>query len=157
MTSRPAAGSLVPGPKIGSGAGGPKQVVVLLRDHAAADHKDVRTAQPPELRHQLGQQRLVARGERTDAHHVHIVFDRLAGRLLRRLKQRPDVDIESKIRIRRRDDPGPAVVPVLAQLGDVDPGAAAFTGGERIRHRADLLDLRTRAELGTCRRRQSRG
>ena len=70
-------------------------------------------------------------GERADADRVHVVLDRLARAFLRRLEQRPDVDVEAEVGERARDHLGAAVVPVLAELGDHHARPAALLGGER--------------------------
>ena len=57
---------------------------------------------------------------------MDIVLHRLARDLVGRLKQRPDVHVETQVGQRRGYDPGAAVVTVLAQLGHQDPRPAPF-------------------------------
>ena len=57
-------------------------------------------------------------GERRHAENMHVVLDRLARGFRRRRKQRPDIDVEAEIGKGRRDHLLPAVVAVLADLGD---------------------------------------
>ena len=59
----------------------------------------------------------------------------------RRREQRADIDVEAEIGEGRRDHLLPAVVAVLADLGDQDARAAAFVGLER---RDQLLHARDR-------------
>ena len=59
--SRAASGMLVPGPKIALTPGLLQEAVVLLRDHAAADHQDVARALRLQRLDQLRRQRLVPR------------------------------------------------------------------------------------------------
>jgi hypothetical protein len=112
-------------------AGGIQEVVVLLRDHAADEDDDVVGA----LRLQLGDdgrhQRLVAGGQRADAHRVHVVLDRLARAFLGRLEQRAHVDVEAQVGKGRGHHLGAAVVAVLAELGDhhARPAALRFAEG----------------------------
>jgi hypothetical protein len=71
-------------------------------------------------------QRLVAGGQRADAHRVHVVLDRLARAFLGRLEQRAHVDVEAQVGEGRGHHLGAAVVAVLAQLGDHHARAAAL-------------------------------
>ena len=90
---------------------------------------------PPCARERLDQlrhQHLVAGGERADADHVDVVLDRLARRLLGRLEQGADVDVEADVGERGRDHLGAAVVAVLAELGDQQARPAALGLGERL-------------------------
>ena len=82
-------------------------------------------------------QRLVPGGERRDPHRVHVVLDRLARGLFRRLEERADVDVEAEIGEGRRDDLGAPVVAVLPELRDHDPRPAPFGGRERLDVRLD--------------------
>ena len=61
---------------------------------------------------------------------VHVVLDRVAGDLGRRLEQRADVDVEAEVGERGGDDLGAAVVAVLAHLHHEHAGAATLGGGE---------------------------
>jgi hypothetical protein len=95
--------------------------VVLRRDHAAHHHHDVgprpsAASASLERRHQ----REVTGGQRADAHHVHVVLDRLLGHLGGRLEQRAHVHVEAQVGERGGDDLLAAVVPVLAHLGHQD-------------------------------------
>ena len=87
-------------------------------------------------------QREVAGGQRRDADDVHVGLHRLPGDLLRRLEQRADVDVEAEVGERGGDDLLPAVVAVLAHLGDQDARAAALGLLERRRHAAGLVQRR---------------
>ena len=86
-------------------------------------------------------------GERADADDVHVVVDGLLGRLLRRLEQRADVDVEAQIGERRGDDLLAAVVAVLAELGDQDARPTPFTLEELL----DLLCDLGRRRSAVCR------
>src|SRR5262249_5880794 len=97
-------------------------VVVLRRDDAADDDQDVVAAQVRERLPRRRDQREVAGRERADADDVIVVIDGLAGRLLRRLEQRADIDVETQVGERRGDDLLAAVVAVLAELGDQNAG-----------------------------------
>ena len=79
-----------------------------------------------------GDERLVSRRLRGDADHVHVVLDCLTRGLLRGLEERADVHVEAEIRKRGRNDPGAAVVPVLAKLDHQHARAAPFLAGERL-------------------------
>lgn len=70
----------------------------------------------------------MAGSQARDAQHMHIIFHSLAGRFGRGLEKRTDIHIKSDIGIPRRNHFGSTVVPVLSQLGDHDPGLAAFSG-----------------------------
>ena len=77
-------------------------------------------------------------GLRRHPDHVHVVLDRLARDLFRRLEERPHVDVEPEIGERRRDHLGAAVVPVLPDLRDEHARPAAVLLGEAL----DLLSQR---------------
>ena len=79
---------------------------------------------------QRGHQRQVPGRQRRHPDHVHVVVGGLARHLVGRGEQRADVDVEADVRERRRDHLLPAVVPVLAHLGDQDAGPAAVGLGE---------------------------
>ena len=111
---------LVPGPEHGLGAGREQRVVVRRRDDAADHDHDVAAAVLLQRRLQLGHQRQMPRRQRRDADDVHVVLDGLARRLVGRGEQRPDVDVEAQVGERRGDHLLPAVVAVLAHLGDQD-------------------------------------
>ena len=99
------------------GDAGVAQLVVVLRgDHAAGDHEDVVAALLAQLRDELGDERLVPGGLARHADDVHVVLDRVARRLLGRLEQRADVDVEAEVGERGGDHLGAAVVAVLAEL-----------------------------------------
>ena len=103
-----------------------QRVDVLRRDHPADDDEDVAA---PELRQrglELGDERQVAGGQGRHADDVHVGLDRLAGDLGGGLEQRADVDVEAEIGEGRGDDLLPAVVAVLADLGDEDPRLPAM-------------------------------
>ena len=74
----------------------------------------------------------MAGGERRHADDMHVVLDRLAGGFLRRLEQRADIDVEAEIGEGGCDDLLPAVVAVLAHLGDQDARPAAVLGLETV-------------------------
>src|SRR6266511_5247714 len=114
----------------GGYAGVEQEVVVAGRDHAAADDEDVAAVLLAQLLDELGHEGLVAGGLARDADDVHVVLDRVAGRLLRRLEQRADVDVEADVGERGRDHLGAAVVAVLAHLHDEHAGPAALDLGE---------------------------
>ena len=61
---------------------------------------------------------------------MHVVLDRLARRLLRRLEQRPDIDVEADIGEGGGDHLGAAVMAVLAQLHHQQAGPPAALLGE---------------------------
>ena len=96
----------------------------------------------------LGDQRLVAAGQRGDAEHVHVVLDGVPRHLLRRLEQRADVHVEAEVGERGGDDLRAAVVAVLAHLGDQDPERPALLLRERGGHLPRLLELGVRLALG---------
>ena len=96
------------------------------------DDEDVVAALLAQLGDQLGHQRLVPGGLARHADDVHVVLDRVAGRLVGRLEQRADVDVEAEVGERGGDDLGAAVVAVLAQLHDQHARAAALVLGERV-------------------------
>ena len=123
---RAACGMLVPGPKIAATPGLAQLVVVLRGDHAADDDEDVVAALLAQLRDELGHQRLVPGGLARHADDVHVVLDRVARRLLGRLEERADVDVEAEVGERGGDHLGAAVVAVLAELGDEHARAAAL-------------------------------
>src|SRR5690606_28380870 len=68
----------------------------------------------------------VARGERGDTDDVHVGVDRLLRDLLGRGEERPDVDVEAHVGKGGDHYLLSTVVPVLAHLGDQDPGTAAL-------------------------------
>ena len=151
-TLRAASGMLVPGPNTAATPAAVQRVVVLRRDDAAAHDHHVPGARGLELLDELGHQRLVARGLARHADDVHVVVDRVAGGLGRRLEQRADVDVEAEVGEGGGDDLGPAVVAVLAHLHDQHAGPAALGLGERLdvglhrleRHRRPRRPRRTR-------------
>ena len=57
---------------------------------------------------------------------MHVVFDGLSHSLLGRLEQRTDIDIETDIGKRRRNDFRASVVPVLPEFDDEQARPAAF-------------------------------
>ena len=100
----------------------------------------------------------MARRLARDADHVHVVLDRLARRLLRRLEQRPDVDVEAEVGEGRGDHLEAAVVAVLAELHHQHARAPAVRLGEGLdlaAHGVELVvavvgaavDARHRADL----------
>src|SRR5690554_2407019 len=89
---------------------------------------------------QLGDEREMPRRERARADDVHIIFDRLARRLIGRLKERADVDVEAEIGEGRRDHLLAAIVPILPHLCDKDARTPAEFLSELIRFFACLLD-----------------
>ena len=124
---------LVPGPKIGGDAGVAQEVVVLRRDHAAARRRGCRRRPARAARSMsCGHERLVAGGLARHADDVHVVLDRVAGRLLGRLEQRAEVDVEAEVGERGGDHLGAAVVAVLAHLHDEHARPAALRLGERV-------------------------
>ena len=72
----------------------------------------------------------MSRRERRHADDVHIVLDRLAGRLLRRREERADIDVEAEIGESRGDHLLAAVMAVLAHLGDQDARPSPVARGE---------------------------
>src|SRR6185437_11336270 len=111
-------------------AGLGEKVIVLRRDHAAAYHQYVVTPCRAQRLDQRRHQRAVARRLARHTDDVNVVFDGLARGFFRRLKQRPDIDVEAEIGERRGDHLGAAVMAVLAELGDEEPRPAAFFMGE---------------------------
>ena len=85
-----------------------------------------------------GHERLVPGGLARHADDVHVVLDRVARRLLGRLEQRADVDVEAEVGERGGDHLGAAVVAVLAELGDEHARPAALALGERRRPRSRM-------------------
>ena len=73
---------------------------------------------------------------------MDVVLDRLARRLLGRLEQGADVDVEADVGERGRDHLGAAVVAVLAELGDQEARPAALGLGERLDLALDGHELR---------------
>ena len=71
-------------------------------------------------------------GQRGHPNHVHVIVGGLPGYLLRRGEQRAHVDVETDVGERGRDDLLPAVVAVLAHLGDQDARPAAIGLGEAL-------------------------
>src|SRR5699024_10250490 len=65
----------------------------------------------------------------------------LARRLFRRLKERPDVDVEAEIREGGRDDLLAAIVAILAHFGDEDARATAMLAEERLAALSRRLDV----------------
>ncbi len=140
-------------------AGALELVVVLRRHHAANHDHDVVAAFLRQRRLKLGYEREVRRRERGDAEHVHVVLDRLARGFRGRREQRSDIDIEAEIGEGGGDHLLPAVVAVLADLGDEDAWPPPFVGLERgdqalharnrFRHGADLpfVDAGDRLDL----------
>ena len=109
------------------GDAGVAQLLVVLRgDHAARHDHDVVAALLAQLGDELGDERLVPGRLARHADHVHVVLDGVARRLLGRLEQRADVDVEAEIGERGRDHLGAAVVAVLAELHDEDARATAL-------------------------------
>ena len=74
---------------------------------------------------------------------------------LRRCEQRSDFHVESEIRERRGDDLLPAIVAVLAHLGDQNSRSAALVLGERAGHRDHpVIGLSARVQPPRDRRRR---
>ena len=71
---------------------------------------------------------------------VDIVFDRFGRRLLRGLKQRADIDVETYVGKCRGDDLGAAVVAVLAELANQDARPSSLALGETRDCRLNLLE-----------------
>src|SRR3954454_20356142 len=109
-----------------------QEIVVLRRDHAAADDEDVAGALLAQRVDQGRDQGLVAGGLAGDADDVDVVFDCLAGGFLRGLEQRADIDVETDIGEGGGDDLGAAVVTVLGELYDQHARAAGFVAGETL-------------------------
>ena len=130
--SRGGGGDVGAGAEDRGDAGLAELVVVLRRDHAAAHDEDVVAALLAQLRDELGHERLVAGGLARHADDVHVVLDRVARRLLGRLEERADVDVEAEVGERGGDHLGAAVVAVLAELGDEDARAATASAGELV-------------------------
>ena len=116
------------------------QLVVVLRgDHAAGHDEDVVATLLAQLGDELGDQRLVAGGLARHADEVHVVLDRVACRLLGRLEERADVDVEAEVGERGGDHLGAAVVAVLTELGDEQARAAARALGRELLDRGAHL------------------
>ena len=133
-----ASGITVPGPIDAGYAALVQEIVILRRNHAAHDHQDVVAAQLFELFDDLRHQRIVARRQRRNTQHVHVVLDGVARHFARRLKQRADIHVEPQIGERGGDHLGAAVVAVLSHLGHQHARPAALGSGEFIRHVAGL-------------------
>ena len=86
--------------------------------------------------------------ERADPEDVDVVVDGLPGRLLRRLEQRADIDVEAEIGEGRGDDLLAAVVTVLAELGDQDTRPTPFARQELLDPLPDFRDCS--GALPTC-------
>ena len=86
-------------------------------------------------------------GERRHAENMHVVFHRLARGFRRRRKQRPDIDVEAEIGEGRGDHLLPAVVAVLADLGDQQARPAALRRLERLDRNAHPFDRAGHADL----------
>ena len=71
---------------------------------------------------------------------MHVVFDRLARGFGRRREQRPDIDVEAQVGKGGRDHLLPAVVAVLADLGDQETRPTAFRRLERLDRNAHPFD-----------------
>ena len=95
-----------------------------------------------------GHQRQVAGGQRRHTEDVDVVFDGLARRLVRRLEQRPDIDIEAEIGEGRGDDLLAAVVAVLAHLGDQDARPSTVRGLEGLDQLHDAGHISVFLHLG---------
>src|SRR5690606_15948603 len=98
----------------------------LRRDDAPADDDDVVAALGLQGLDELGYECLVAGRLRRYPDDVDVVLDGVAGRFLRGLEQRSDVDVETDVREGRRDDLGAAVVAVLAEFHDEQAGPPAL-------------------------------
>ena len=72
----------------------------------------------------------MAGGLARHADNVDVVLDRLARRLLGRLEQRADIDVEADIGEGGGDDLGAAVVAVLAQFDDQHARPPPLRAGE---------------------------
>ena len=100
-------------------------------------------------------------GERRHADDMHVVLDRLAGGFLGRLEQGTDIDVEAEIGEGGCDHLLPAIVAVLAHLGDQDARPPPVLGleavdqlldaGQASVHATDLrlVDPGDRRNLGT--------
>ena len=88
-------------------------------------------------------------GQRRDANRVNAVGDGHRRHLFGRCKQRPDLHIEAHVGEGRRDDLLAAVMPVLADLGDQQPGRPAIRLAERRNGVPNPLD--SVLVLGRCR------
>ena len=107
---------------------------------------------------EFGHQRQMSGGKRRHADDVDVVLDRLAGAFRRRRKQRADVHVEAEIGKGRGDHLLAAIMAVLADLGDQNPGAAAVVslegGGHSqgaahsVIHLPDLLPVNARHGAG---------
>src|SRR5580704_1985754 len=78
--------------------------------------------------------------QRTHPEHVDIVINRFLRGFLRRLEQRPDIDIEADISEGRGYHLLAAVVPVLPQLGYQNTRPATFSLDESLDQSANLHD-----------------
>ena len=86
-------------------------------------------------------------GERRHAENVHVVLHRLARGFRGRGEQRPDIDVEAQVGEGRCNDLLPAIVTVLADLGDQQPRSAALRRFERLDRNAHPFDRAGHADL----------
>ena len=103
----------------------------------------------------------MARRQRRDADDMHVVLHRLARGFVGGLEQRTDINVEAEIGEGGCDDLLPAVVSVLAHLGDEDARPSSVLVLERVDQRLDavqasihaahlrLVDAGHRRNLGT--------
>lgn len=111
-----------------------EEVVVLGGNDTSGCDEDVLAAEFLELGDDLGNQSLMASGERADAKDVDVVFDCLASGFGRGLEQRAHVDVEAAVGVAGGYDFGSAVVTVLTHLGDHNSGLATFLLCESLAH-----------------------
>ncbi len=123
-------------------AGGFQEIIVLLRDHPAADHQDIPRPLRLQRLDQLGRERLVPGGLAADPHDMHVVVDRVLRGLLGRLEQRAHVHVEADVGEGGGDDLRPAVVAVLAHLDHQHPRAAPLGLGKGLDVALDLFEAR---------------
>ena len=130
----------VPGPKTAAAPAARELRDVTGRDDAADHDHDVRSAEIGQARLQRRDQGEVPGRQRVHPDDVHVGVDRLLGNLFRSGEQRADIDVEAQVGERGDDDLLPAVVTVLAHLGDQDPRPAALCLGEPVGRRQHLGD-----------------
>src|ERR1700679_1528929 len=86
-------------------------------------------------------------GERRDADHMHIVLDRMTGHLVRRLKQRANIDVKADIGEGCGDYLGAPIVAVLPHFRYDNPRPSAFSLFKLRDHPLRALELRAFAAL----------
>src|SRR5665213_4076562 len=124
-----------------------KKLVILRRNHAAYDYKDVVPIELAQLVDQLRHQRLVSCGQRRHADDMYIVLDSMPRHLKRSLKQRADIHVEADIRESSCDDFRAAVLAVLPHIGHQYARTPAFRLLKLRSHLLRFLELYASATL----------